>query len=81
MLGTVVLFGVVYFVVGCVKRVRRKWKEGRSERLDEGRRSCWRGCLGVGMVVSALARGLGKGQSRDLGEDVMEDGETRRLLV
>lgn len=77
----VVLFGVVYLVVGLVKRVRRKWKEGRYERLDEGRKACWCGCLGCGMVMSVLARVLGQGRSRDLGEDAMEDGETRGLLA
>ncbi|KAJ5204326.1 uncharacterized protein N7498_005205, partial [Penicillium cinerascens] len=86
-LSTFALVGVVYVVVGVVKRVRGRWKEGHYERLeDQERQSSWRGCLGLGTVVSLLAsffgqsRGPTQGQSQDSVEDGHDDTESRPLL-
>lgn len=86
-LGTFALVGVVYVVVGIVKRVRNRWKEAQYERLeDQERQSSWCGCLDFGLVAPLLAsffgqsRGQTQGQSQASVEDGQEDAESRPLL-
>jgi hypothetical protein len=85
-LSTFALIGIVYLVVGLVKRARTRWKEREYERLeDQERESLWCGCLDLGMVVSLLTGLFGQNQGQQgqrqssLG-DGQDDAESRPLL-
>lgn len=94
--GTLAFICVGFVVVGLVKRVRRRWKEERYERLDGQGGSSFRGCFDSSGIVSRLGgllrldrgqtrtqtdgRGQGYRQSPDYPEEGHGAEESRHLL-
>jgi hypothetical protein len=85
-LSTFALIGIIYLVIGLVKRARKRWKETEYERLEaQERKSLWCGCLDFGVVVSLLSGLFGQsqgqqGQRRSSLGDGHDDAEARPLL-